>query len=164
MDEVRAAASDLVAQGRVRILQRGKPVLGETRGPIRIGRNIDGLDAKPSTEGPLVTPDGRYIVVRGRLWRCSNPGLSQSTRQRWVDALMDARRAVAKAQRSGDAGALSAARRQVDEAKTALGERGPVWWTDGAPDDNRRLAKNTRYAEWFAEREAQASPTTAAVR
>jgi len=52
----------------------------------------------------------------------------------------------------------------VDEAKTALGEREPVWWTDGAPDDNRRLAKNTRYAEWFAEREAQASPTTAAVR
>ncbi len=22
----------------------------------------------------LVTPDGRYFVVRGRLWRTSNPG------------------------------------------------------------------------------------------
>jgi hypothetical protein len=31
-----------------------------------------------------------------------------------------------------------------------LGERGPVWWTDGAPDFNRRMARNTPYADWFA--------------
>jgi hypothetical protein len=31
-----------------------------------------------------------------------------------------------------------------------LGERGPVWWRDGAPDYNRKLAKNTPYALWFA--------------
>ena len=35
-------------------------------------------------------------------------------------------------------------------AKVGLGERGPVWWGDGAPDYNRHLAKNTPYAEWFA--------------
>lgn len=31
-----------------------------------------------STSGEVypVTPDGRYFVVRGRLWRRSNPGLS----------------------------------------------------------------------------------------
>jgi hypothetical protein len=34
----------------------------------------------------------------------------------------------------------------VDEAKQALGERGPVWW-DGSPDLNRRMAKNTLYAD-----------------
>ena len=35
-------------------------------------------------------------------------------------------------------------------AKVALGERGPVWWDDGAPDLNRRMARNTVYADWFA--------------
>ena len=28
----------------------------------------------------------------------------------------------------------------------ALGERGPVWWTDGAPDLNRQMARNTALA------------------
>lgn len=50
----------------------------------------------------------------------------------------------------GDAQRLVAARRAVDAAKLALGERGPVWWTDGAKDFNRHLVKNTPYAEWFA--------------
>jgi hypothetical protein len=31
-----------------------------------------------------------------------------------------------------------------------LGERGPVWWTDGAPDFNRKLVVNTPYADWYA--------------
>lgn len=43
----------------------------------------------------------------------------------------------------------AAARARVDQAKTALGERGPVWWTDGAPDYNRKLTRNTPYAAWF---------------
>ena len=42
---------------------------------------------------------------------------------------------------------------QVQAAKEALGERGPVWWTDGTPDCNRRMAKNTQYADWWAEQE-----------
>ena len=45
--------------------------------------------------------------------------------------------------------ALAEARAEVDAAKRALGERGPVWWTDGAPDYGRHLARNTPYAEWF---------------
>ncbi len=99
---------------------------------------------------PPVTPDGRYIVVRGRLWRRANPALSEDERQVLVDRLMDARRAVGAAQRSADAAALAAARAGVDAAKVALGERGPVWWRDGAPDLNRRMARNTPYADWFA--------------
>ncbi|QQR40392.1 hypothetical protein [Devosia rhizoryzae] len=98
------------------------------------------------TQTVLHTPDGRYIVVRGRLWRSSNPDLSAAERQRLVDDLMDARRRV----RSPDAEAKAKARRDVDRAKQALGERGPVWWTDGAPDYNRHLAKNTPYAAWYA--------------
>ncbi len=45
----------------------------------------------------------------------------------------------------------AAAHRAVDQAKRALGERGPVWWTDGSPDFNRHMAKNTPYATWYAE-------------
>ena len=108
---------------------------------------------------PLLTPDGRYIVVRGRLWRASNPGLDDAERARLTGRLMDARRAVAAAQRSGDAAALRAARAVVQEAKVALGERGAVWWTDGAPDYNRHLVKNSPYAAWYAGRAHSAELT-----
>ena len=106
----------------------------------------------PPTERrcPLVTPDGRYLVVRGRLWRRSNPTLPPDERDRLVHALMDARRAVRDALASGDAAALTSARAGVQAAKVGLGERGPAWWDDGAPDWNRHLAKNTPYAEWWA--------------
>jgi len=97
---------------------------------------------------PPVTPDGRYFVVRGRLWRCSDPALDPDERARLVTELVRARRAVRDAMRLNDAPALAAARDAVDRAKTALGERGPVWWQDGAPAFNRHLAKNTPYAEW----------------
>lgn len=100
----------------------------------------------------LLTPDGRYLIVRGRLWRTSNPKLPDAERQRLVDALMDARRAVNHARHADDADALAQARSAVDAAKHALGERGPVWWTDGTPDYNRHLAKNSPYADWYAER------------
>ena len=63
---------------------------------------------------------------------------------------MRARREVGLAKKAGDKEAERSARADVDEAKRALGERGPVWWTDGAPDFNRRLAANTPYADWYA--------------
>ncbi|MBD8554386.1 hypothetical protein IFT84_07575 [Rhizobium sp. CFBP 8762] len=93
------------------------------------------------------TPDGRYFIVRGRLWRKSNPALDDDERQVLVRQLMAARRAVRDAK--GDPVATAAARQHVDHAKIGLGERGPVWWSDGAPDYNRHLVKNTPYAEWF---------------
>ena len=95
------------------------------------------------------TPDGRYFVVRGRLWRCSNPALSPEDRQQWTAALMKARRAKGIAMRAGDLKASEALRRQVNEAKIALGERGEPWWIDDAPDWNRHMAGNTPYADWF---------------
>ena len=93
------------------------------------------------------TPDGRYFVVRGRLWRTSNPALSVEERERLVMELMSARRAVRDAK--GDPAAMKAARSRVDDAKVALGDRGSVWWDDGAPDMNRRLVRNTPYKGWF---------------
>ena len=98
---------------------------------------------------PPVTPDGRYFVVRGRLWRCSDPALPPEERARLVAELMRARRAVRDALRSHDPRARAEARAAVDRAKTSLGERGPVWWRDGAPDFNRHLAKSTPYADWY---------------
>ena len=98
---------------------------------------------------PLITEDGRYIVVRGRLWRASNPALSPESREALVHDLMTARRAVREALRSADAAALADARAAVNAAKVSLGERGPVWWADGAPDFNRHLVKNSPYAEWY---------------
>jgi hypothetical protein len=71
------------------------------------------------------------------LWRTSNPALPEQTRTDLVRELMDARRKRDRA--------------RVDAAKRKLGERGPPWWDDGAPDFNRHLAKNTPYAAWFAQ-------------
>ena len=88
--------------------------------------------------------------MRGRLWRRSNPALFGDDRQRLVDDLMTARRDV-KARHP-------TARARVHAAKVALGERGPVWWTDGAPDLTRRMAKNTPYADWYAQQTACPDP------
>lgn len=84
--------------------------------------------------------------MRGRLWRASNPDLPAETRAALVHALMAARRAVRDA--AGDPHTLKVARAAVQQAKEGLGERGPVWWTDGTPDFNRKLAKTTPYADW----------------
>ena len=82
-------------------------------------------------------------MVRGRLWRMSNPALDPARRQELVAELMDARRKRDRA--------------RVGAAKRALGERGPLWWDDGDRDWNRHLAKNTPYADWWV---AQTPPIT----
>lgn len=80
----------------------------------------------------------------------SDPSLDPAQRDRLVKELMAARRAVGAARRAGDADAETEAHAAVDQAKHGLGERGPVWWRDGAPDLNRHMARTTPYAEWFA--------------
>ena len=68
------------------------------------------------------TPDGHHVVVDGRRWRASDPSIPDTLRQELVDELMAARRAV----RTDEA----RARPRVQDAKVALGERGPKWWED----------------------------------
>ena len=99
------------------------------------------------------TPDQRYIVVRGRVWRATNPGVAAAERTVLTKELMTARRGVAAALRADDPRAEHRARRRVDKAKRTLGERGEVWWTDGSPDFNRRLVRNTPYREWYVRAE-----------
>ena len=103
-----------------------------------------------------VTPDGRYFIVKGRLWRCTDPRLPEDERQRLVRALMKARGDVRRAKQQDDDVLLKDARARVHENKLALGERGPVWWTDGAPDYNRRKVENTPYRAWY---EREVKPT-----
>ena len=62
--------------------------------------------------------------MRGRLWRKSNRSLNDEARAPLVLELKSARRAVRDTK--DDPLALQAARKRVDEAKFALGERGPV--------------------------------------
>ena len=92
------------------------------------------------------TPDGRYFVAKGRMWRKTDPRLGDSERRAAVKALMQARRGVGQAAGEGDE---PAARDAVDAAKRRLGERGPVWWDDGAPDEGGKHPSNTSYAEWW---------------
>ncbi|MEW4563183.1 hypothetical protein AB1K70_11690 [Bremerella sp. JC770] len=97
-------------------------------------------------QNTLHTPDGRYIIVDGVLWRATNPALSPEKRDRLVRELMAARRAVKGA---SDADELRRARQCVNDAKVQLGERGPVWWADGQPDWTRKKVLNSPYADWY---------------
>ena len=63
---------------------------------------------------------------------------------------MEARREVKAAGLAKDPERMAAARSAVHAAKVALGERGPVWWADGAKDFNRHPIKNTPYADWYS--------------
>lgn len=100
-------------------------------------------------DGLPSTPDGRYFVHSGRLWRCSNPDLGADENERLVRDLMDARRAVRDAKAASDEGALRRARSRVQAAKVSLGERGPAWWGEGEVYD-RKSPENTPYADWWA--------------
>jgi hypothetical protein len=103
------------------------------------------------------TPDKRYFVVRGRLWRLSNPFLDPATHAGLVRELLSAGRAVRDATSPT---ARTDARVRVDAAKRALGERGDTWWNDGAPDYNRRMVVDTPYAAWYSETSYGERPTT----
>lgn len=80
------------------------------------------------------TPNSRYLIVKGRLWRTSNPGPAADMRHELVSTLIQARRAVGVALKAGDTVAEHSALAKLDAANTTLGERGPVWRIDAAPD------------------------------
>lgn len=93
------------------------------------------------------TPDGRYFVSRGLLWRKGDPSLSDSARRAAIKALMQARQAE---RRAGEGADLLAARDAVEAAKRRLGEHGPVWWDDGAPDESGLHPLSSRYRDWWS--------------
>ena len=77
------------------------------------------------------TEDGRWIVVDGRRWRAADPSIPEAFRTELVAELMRARRMQD--------------RPAVQDAKVALGERGPRWWDPPTPEGDRlRLAAAMR--------------------
>nr|WP_201470531.1 DUF3253 domain-containing protein [Microbacterium hydrocarbonoxydans] len=91
-------------------------------------------DTNDAGERPQRTEDGHHVMIDGRRWRATDPSIPEGFRQELVDELMAARRAV----RAGEPNA----RRRVQDAKTALGERGAPWWEDrtGSAFDERIAA------------------------
>ena len=90
------------------------------------------------------TPDGHHVVIDGRKWRATNPNLPPEERQKLVNELMSARRAVGAALKAGDAEAEKAARHRVNTAKIALGERGPKWWEAAAEEKDKNFEPDNR--------------------
>ena len=83
------------------------------------------------------TPDGHHVVIDGRKWRVTNPNLPEEERQKLVNELMSARRAVGAALKAKDEDAEKAARARVSAAKIALGERGPKWWEESVDNADK---------------------------
>ncbi|MCW2680248.1 MAG: hypothetical protein JWM62_1649 [Frankiales bacterium] len=84
------------------------------------------------------TPDGRYVVIDGRRWRATDPGIPEDAAAQLRKVLMSARRDVGAALRAQDPEAEKAARARVHAAKTALGERGTPWWEQTADERRER--------------------------
>ncbi|SFH14320.1 hypothetical protein SAMN04488039_103277 [Sulfitobacter dubius] len=88
----------------------------------------------------------KFSIFKNRLSHCTNLTLPEAERAALVKELMQARLAVKNAKTNED---VKTAQGKVHEAKVALGERGPVWWNDGAPDVNRHHPKNRLQAVWW---------------
>jgi hypothetical protein len=87
-------------------------------------------------------PDEAFLRIEGRRWRRSDPRIPAALRQQLVNELMAARRAVATA---ADDSSRRDARRRVQDAKVALGERGSAWWLEPSPADlDTRIAAAIR--------------------
>ncbi|MFF5757787.1 hypothetical protein [Streptomyces longwoodensis] len=89
-------------------------------------------------QSPEKTPDGHFVVIKGRKWRATDPLVPDDVGARLRQHLMSARRAVRSATSAGDASAERAARARVQRAKVALGERGTPWWEQSDGERRRR--------------------------
>lgn len=100
-------------------------------------------------DGPERTDDGRYIFVRGRRWRASDPCLDESVASALRTQLGRARSALRTAR---EPEAIAAWRAQVQLAKEGLGERGTAWW------EMSETARIARAAQRLQELEARDGP------
>lgn len=86
-------------------------------------------------EGPERTADGRYIVVRGRRWRATDPELPDEVTGPLRSELGRARSAIGRAE---DPDEVRSWRDRVQLAKEGLGERGEAWWEMTVADRTER--------------------------
>ena len=78
-----------------------------------------------------------WVEIDGRRWRATDPSIPPNFRLELVNELMRARRAINILKNSGDEELIADARRQVQAAKVALGERGEPWWEPASPEGQR---------------------------
>ncbi|PPF44955.1 biopolymer transporter Tol [Pseudoclavibacter sp. AY1F1] len=89
--------------------------------------------------------DERWLIVKGRRWRRTDPSLPAELVERLKSHLGRARSGVGAAKRRGDEEAVAASRKRVGLAKHGLGERGPRWWEE--PEAARLERARTALAE-----------------
>lgn len=105
-----------------------------------------------SDEG--TTDDDRYVVVSGRRRRAGDPAVPESLRRELAKELAEARRLTGSDP--------DAARSRVEDAETALGERGEPWWAPTPGGRRVRLAAAMRALLWHRRPEATICPSDAA--
>lgn len=98
------------------------------------------MSGSTSSDGPgrSYSEDDKWLVVKGRRWRRTDPSLPEDVVAALTSHLGRGRSGVRVAQRAGDDDAVALARRRVGLAKHGLGERGPRWWDEPEAD---RLAR-----------------------
>lgn len=82
--------------------------------------------------------DEKWLVVKGRRWRRTDPSLPEDVVAALTSHLGRGRSGVRVGKQARDDAAVAAARRRVGLAKHGLGERGPRWWDEPEAD---RLAR-----------------------
>lgn len=92
------------------------------------------------------TDDEKWLIVTGRRWRRTDPGLEPRVVEELKSHLGAARNAVGKAKKAGAEDDLAEARRRVNAAKIGLGERGDYWWEMALEDRRARAEASGRSA------------------
>jgi hypothetical protein len=95
----------------------------------------------PADAGPERTDDGRYIIVKGRRWRATDPVLAEDVAAALRSELGRARSALRTAR---DPEEVARWRARVQLAKEGLGERGEQWWAMTEPDRKERAEQRLR--------------------
>ena len=90
---------------------------------------------------PLLTDDGRYVLIDGRRWRATDPAIPAERRAELQKVLMAWRREVRRTKGTDEE---RAARDGVQAAKVALGERGTPWWEQTAEQRRERWERGLR--------------------
>lgn len=93
---------------------------------------IDAWQCGLMTDEPDRTADGRYIIVKGRRWRATDPAIPDERSAELRSILMAWRREVKRTSGAPES------RAGVHATKVALGERGTPWWEQSDAERRER--------------------------
>ena len=92
------------------------------------------MTASPDLPAENYGDDERWMVINGRRWRRTDPGLPADIVEALKSHLGKGRSGVRVAKEAADDAATAFARQRVGLAKHGLGERGPYWWDEPVAD------------------------------